>query len=89
MENPPFFNPQQSGNILKEKILRSFGFKDAGKFKEQSASLILDSASFACNGETLARESANQQIKVCKLSGVNIADIFIELLTPCVVHGTV
>ena len=44
---------------------------------------------FGFFGIRLARESANEEVKICKSSGVNMSDIFIKSLTPSVIQGTV
>ena len=44
---------------------------------------------FSGNAERLARESANEEVKICKSSGVNTSDIFIKSLTPSVIQGSV
>ena len=49
----------------------------------------MESLPLTSDGKRLAGESASEEVKVCKSSGVNISDIFIEFLTPCIIQGTV
>ncbi len=59
---------KQTGNVFKDKIPRSLGFKDSCKLKKEVASFISERKPFSSGAERLERESANDKVKISKIS---------------------
>ena len=64
---------EQSENVFKQKQRRSFGFNQSGNFKEESASGILESLSFASLRKCLAGESCTEEVEVGEVVGVDFS----------------
>ena len=55
---------KQSGNVLKDKKRRLFGFKDTRDVKKERASRIFKATALSGNGKALAGESGAEQVEV-------------------------
>lgn len=75
--------------ILKKQIRRLPGFSQSGQFKEEGSSRISESFPGSCNAESLARESAAEQLEVRHGAGVGFSGIFNEPLSLRVKQGVI
>ena len=63
-KRPPLVMREKAGNILKQQVRRPSGFSQAGNLKEESASGVIESFSFASIRKCLAGEPSAQEVEV-------------------------
>ena len=77
-------------NIFKQQIRRLSGFSQSGNLKEESASGVIESFSFASVRKRLAGKTSAQEVEVGQVSGVDFSGIgIVFLLLPNIVDGAV
>ena len=79
----------ETHHVLKKQIRRLPGFSQSGQFKEEGSSRISESFPGSCNAESLARESAAEQLEVRHGAGVGFSGIFNEPLSLRVKQGVI
>ena len=80
---------QQTGYVLKQQIARVPGFSQAGKLKEEGAAGVSEPFAVSSQAESLARESAAEQVEVGHGVGVCASGIFCVPLSFAVKQGAV
>jgi hypothetical protein len=70
-ESCPVFMADKALDVFKDEMSGSLVFQDSCDIKKESASRVFKSSSLPCNAEGLARESADKEVKVWEVSGVN------------------
>ena len=78
---------KQAGYVLKQQIARLPRFSQAGKFEEEGAAGITEASAVASQAESLARESAAEQVEVGHGVGVGVSGIFCVPLSFAVKQG--
>ena len=89
-KRPPLVMREKAGNIFKQQVRRSPGFSQSGNLKEESASGVIESFSFASVRKRLAGEPSAQEVKGGQVAGVDFSGIgIVFLLLPNIVDGAV
>ena len=89
-KRPPLVMREKAGNIFKQQVRRSPGFSQPGNFKEESASGVIESFSFASVRKRLAGESSAQEVEGGQVAGVDLSCIWIvSFLLSNVVDGAI
>ena len=89
-KRPPLVMRKKAGNIFKQQVRRSPGFSQPGNFKEESASGVIESFSFASVRKRLAGKTSAQEVEMGQVSGVDLSCIgIVSLLLSNIVDGAV
>ena len=89
-KRPPLVMREKAGNIFKQQVRRSPDFSQTGNLKEESASGVIKSFSFASIRKCLAGETSTQEVEGGQVIGVDLSCIgIVFLLLPNIVDGTV
>ena len=76
-KRPPLVMREKAGNIFKQQVRRSPGFSQPGNFKEESASGVIESFSFASVRKRLAGKTSAQEVKGGQIVGVDLSCVWI------------
>ena len=88
-KRPALVMVKQAGYVLKQQIARLPGFSQAGQLKKEGAARVSEPSAAASQAESLARESAAEQVEVGHGVGVGVSGIFCVPLSFAVKQGAV
>ena len=88
-KRPALVMVKQAGYVLKQQIARLPGFSQAGQLKKEGAARVSEPSAAASQAESLARESAAEQVEVGHGVGGGVSGIFCVPLSFAVKQGAV